>query len=91
MGRMRLRKPIMEAVAMKCLEEGKLLNKREYDRSDNPPIRSTVILNNFGNWSRMVEIMKNEMPEWWEELNNLEDKKDPLEQLRSKSEESNDE
>jgi len=81
----------MEAVAMKCLEEGKLLNKREYDRSDNPPVRSTVILSNFGNWSRMVEIMKSEMPEWWEELNSLQDRKDPLEQLRSKSEESNDE
>lgn len=82
----------MEAVAMKMLEEGKVLNKREYDRSNNPPIRSTLVLSNFGNWSRMIEIMKNEMPEWWAEMNQLQESStDPLTELRSKSKESEDE
>lgn len=52
----------MEAVALKMLEEGKILNKHEYDNCLTTPIRSALVLNHFGSWTRLVSLIEKDMP-----------------------------
>jgi len=63
MGSLRQRSVILKAVAMKMLEEGKFLTKHEYDDCLSVPIRSALVLNSFSNWSRLITIMRAEMPD----------------------------
>ena len=58
----------MEAVAMKMLEEGKVLTQQEYDRCRTFPIRSALVLNHFGSWARLVNMLPTAFPAVWKEL-----------------------
>ena len=69
MGSLRQRGKVLEAVAMVMLEEGKVLNKREYEHIETrTPIRAGLVLNFFGSWSRMLSIMENSLPDVWAEI-----------------------
>lgn len=52
----------MEAVAMKMVEEGKFLSKHEYDSCKTVPVRSAIVLNFFGSWTRLISLIKQDMP-----------------------------
>ena len=69
MGSLRQRGKVLEAVAMVMLEEGKVLNKREYEHIETrTPIRAGLVLNFFGSWSRMLSIMESSLPDVWAEI-----------------------
>jgi hypothetical protein len=63
MSSIRMRERIMKDVGMKMLEEGKVLTKHEYDRCPGTPIRTGLILKQFGGWPRMVKLMEQTMPD----------------------------
>lgn len=88
----RKRNAIMRDIAMKFLEEGKVLSRGEYDRCGTVPVRTALIIGQFGSWARMVNLMRANMPEVFAEIeaNQMraeipeveeEAKKDPLEAL----------
>ena len=82
MSRTRQRDAVLQAVGMKMLEEGKLLDKRQYDRCTNTPIRSAEILRHFSSWTRMLNLLKADQPKIWEELEKKQGKTDdPLSKL----------
>lgn len=96
MTRIRKRNAMLQAVAMKMLEEGRPLSRREYDLCSSPPIRSAELVKNFSSWTRMVKLIKADLPEVWDELERKQVKKkaDPLAELaasRSKAATSSDE
>lgn len=69
MGSLRQRGKVLEAVAMVMLEEGKVLNMREYELMETrTPIRAGLVLNFFGSWSRMLGILENTLPDVWAEI-----------------------
>ena len=60
MGTLRQRHVVLEKVAMFMLEQGKVLSKHEYDTMKQVvPLRSGLVLNHFGSWSRMLNIIEN--------------------------------
>lgn len=78
MGSLRQRGKVLEAVAMVMLEEGKVLNKREYEQMETrTPIRAGLVLNFFGSWSRMLGIIEKNLPEVWAEINKKENPPKP--------------
>ena len=69
MGSMRQRGKVLETVALVMLEEGKVLNKKDYEQMETrTPVRAGIILNHFGSWSRMLGIMQNSLPEVWAQI-----------------------
>jgi hypothetical protein len=84
MSSIRIRKTIMDKVSMFMLEKGKILSKREYERTVGTPVRLASIRRHFGDYQRMVYLMRENMPEWAKEINSLENKvEDPLAALKS--------
>jgi hypothetical protein len=79
MGSLRKRYAILNAVAMKMLEEGKYLTKHEYDNCLSVPIRSALILNHFNNWGRLIAIIKTDLPEVAAQIEN---KSKPIEPVK---------
>ena len=69
MGSLRQRGKVLEAVGMVMLEEGRVLNKREYEKMEaRAPVRIGNVLNHFGSWSRMLGILENTLPDVWAEI-----------------------
>ena len=69
MGSLRQRGKVLEAVGMIMLEEGRVLNKREYEKMEaRTPVRIGNVLNHFGSWSRMLGILENTLPDVWAEI-----------------------
>lgn len=69
MGSLRQRGKVLEAVGMVMLEEGKVLDKREYEKMETrTPVRIGNVLNHFGSWSRMLGILENTLPDVWAEI-----------------------
>ena len=69
MGSIRQRGKVLEAVGMVMLEEGRVLDKREYQVMETrTPVRTGIILNHFGSWSRMLGILENVLPDVWAEI-----------------------
>jgi len=79
---LRKRNAILQSVGMKMLEEGRILNKREYEACGSVPVRSRIILSHFGSWSRLINLMRSSMPDLWRQIE-LEKNKviDPLKAL----------
>ena len=80
----RRRNSILSAVGMKMAEEGKSLTKREYDRCKSVPIRSSVVLNHFGSWSRFINILQTTQPQLWAEITNYTKEVVPTRDLKTK-------
>jgi|TARA_R110002126_G_scaffold186653_1_gene335292 hypothetical protein len=69
MGSMRQRGSVLEAVSMVMLEEGKVLSKHDYEHmKTRTPVRAGIVLNHFGSWSRMLNIMETNLPEVWSQI-----------------------
>jgi hypothetical protein len=69
MGSMRQRGSVLEAVSMVMLEEGKVLSKHDYEHmKTRTPVRAGIVLNHFGSWSRMLNIMETNLPEVWAQI-----------------------
>jgi len=68
MGSLRQRGKVLEAVAMVMLEQGKVLSKHEYEQVGNVPIRAGLAMNFFGSWSRMLDLIENNLPDAWAEI-----------------------
>ncbi len=69
MGSIRQRGKVLEAVGMVMLEEGRVLDKREYQQMETrTPVRTGIVLNHFGSWSRMLGILENTLPDVWSEI-----------------------
>jgi hypothetical protein len=69
MGSMRQRGSVLEAVSMVMLEEGKVLSKYDYEHmKTRTPVRAGIVLNHFGSWSRMLNIMETNLPEVWSQI-----------------------
>lgn len=69
MGTLRQRHIVLEKVAMFMLEQGKVLSKHEYDTLKHEvPLRSGLVLNHFGSWSRMLGIIQDTLPDVWAEI-----------------------
>ena len=69
MGSMRQRGSVLEAVSMVMLEEGKVLTKHDYEHmKTRTPVRAGIVLNHFGSWSRMLNIMETNLPEVWSQI-----------------------
>ena len=69
MGSMRQRGKVLEAVSMVMLEEGKVLSKHDYEHmKTRTPVRAGIVLNHFGSWSRMLNIMETNLPEVWSQI-----------------------
>ena len=69
MGSSRQRNIALEAISMVMLEEGKILNKHEYEHiKTRTLIRAGTVLNLFGTWSRMLGIIETSFPEVWAEI-----------------------
>ena len=69
MASLRQRGKVLEAVGMTMLEEGRVLNKREYEKMQSrTPVRIGNVLNHFGSWSRMLGILENTLPDVWAEI-----------------------
>ncbi len=86
----RKKRSIMDAIAIKMLEERRLLTKHDYNRCSNLPVRSSIVVKQFGSWPRLIAIMQRSMPDFWVELQSIiiQDKKvnfvqDPLKRLAS--------
>ena len=69
MARVRARMAVLQDIAMHMLEVGHVMTRKEWETDSNSPIRIGLIFNLFGNWPRMIGILKNEMPEAWEQIN----------------------
>jgi len=66
---MRQRGSVLEAVSMVMLEEGKVLSKHDYEHmKTRTPVRAGIVLNHFGSWSRMLNIMETNLPEVWSQI-----------------------
>ena len=66
MASLRQRGKVLEAVGMTMLEEGRVLNKREYEKMQSrTPVRIGNVLNHFGSWSRMLGVLENPLPDVW--------------------------
>ena len=84
----RKREAIMRDIGMKMLEEGKILSKGQYDRCARVPVRSALVLKQFGSWARMVNIMEATMPDLFEEIRLIPqevEEFDPLEALANRT------
>jgi hypothetical protein len=95
MARARARTAVLQDIAMHMLEVGHVMTKHNWEQDTKAPIRVGLILNLFGNWSRMLGILENEMPDAWKQINTPKEapkpkidpkpkaapKKDPLESL----------
>ena len=69
MGSMRQRGSVLEAVSMVMLEEGRVLTKHDYEHmKTRTPVRAGIVLNHFGSWSRMLNIMETNLPEVWAQI-----------------------
>jgi hypothetical protein len=69
MGSMRQRGSVLEAVSMVMLEEGRVLSKHDYEHmKTRTPVRAGIVLNHFGSWSRMLNIMETNLPEVWSQI-----------------------
>jgi hypothetical protein len=69
MGSMRQRGSVLEAVSMVMLEEGRVLTKHDYEHmKTRTPVRAGIVLNHFGSWSRMLNIMETNLPEVWSQI-----------------------
>ena len=69
MGSLRQRGKVLEAVGMVMLEEGRILDKREYQQMETrTPVRTGIVLNHFGSWSRMLGMLENTLPDVWAEI-----------------------
>lgn len=78
MGTLRQRHVVLEKVAMFMLEQGKVLSKHEYDTMKQVvPLRSGLVLNHFGSWSRMLNIIENNLPDVWAEIKKKENPPPP--------------
>lgn len=64
----RRKEAIMRDIGMKMLEEGQILSKGQYDRCQPVPVRSALVIKQFGSWARMVNIMQASMPALFEEI-----------------------
>jgi hypothetical protein len=54
---------------MVMLEEGKVLSKHDYEHmKTRTPVRAGIVLNHFGSWSRMLNIMETNLPEVWSQI-----------------------
>lgn len=85
MSRLRQRNAVLQAVAMKMLEEGRPLSKREYENCSSTPVRSADVLRHFSSWTRMLSLIESDLPEVWKELNGKKEvNKDPLAELAAK-------
>lgn len=73
MARLRVRHEILQAVAMFMLEKGKVLSKHEYDQlAQEVPLRTGMVLNHFGSWSRLLSVIENDLPDVWKEIKKAE-------------------
>lgn len=78
MGTIRQRHIVLEKVAMTMLEEGKVLTKHEYEQlGAKVAIRAGMVLNHFGSWSRMLNIIQNTLPEVWADIKRKENPPPP--------------
>jgi outer membrane biosynthesis protein TonB len=78
MGSMRQRHKVLEAVVMTMMEQGKVLSRHEYEQLGmNVQVRSGIVMNHFGSWSRLLRIIENTMPEEWEEIKRKENPPPP--------------
>ena len=69
MGSLRQRGKVLEAVGMVMLEEGRVLTRHDYERIEiRTPVRSGIVMNHFGSWSRMLSIMESSLPDVWTEI-----------------------
>ena len=69
MARLRVRAQILEQVAMFMLEQGKILTKHEYDMfGPEVPLRSGLVMNHFGAWTRLITFIENDMPDVYKQL-----------------------
>ena len=76
MASLRQRGKVLEAVGMTMLEEGRVLNKREYEKMHSrTPVRIGNVLNHFGSWSRMLGVLENTLPDVWAEIKEKENPK----------------
>ena|SRR6056300_1392514 len=69
MARARARRVVLQDIAMYMLEKGEVLSRHDWEKDDNTPIRVGLIFNYFGNWSRMLGILENELPDVWKQIN----------------------
>ena len=85
MGSIRRRDVAIRAAAMAMLEEGKVLNKREFDNITKPTgIRSGNLMNLFGSWSRLLGFIEKDHPDIWAQLQEeVEPEKQPEETKES--------
>ena len=78
MARLRVRNQILEEVGMFMLEKGKILEKHDYDQLGNGvPIRSGMVLNHFGSWSRLLQTLEGSLPAIWAEIKKAENPPPP--------------
>ena len=63
---------------MFMLEKGKVLEKHAYDELGNDvPIRSSMALNHFGSWSRLLTTLEGSFPDVWAEIKKAENPPPP--------------
>ena len=78
MARLRVRNEILKAIGMFMLEKGKVLEKHAYDELGNDvPIRSSMALNHFGSWSRLLTTLEGSFPDVWAEIKKAENPPPP--------------
>lgn len=68
MARLRVRKHVLQAVAMHMIEKGKVLSANDWKVDSDAPISLGQIQNHFSSWGRMLGCIEHDLPEAWAEI-----------------------
>ena len=73
------RKRILEILADYFIEKGEMLDKREYNKQDDRPIRATLVSRGIGSWARVPRMIERNFPDKFAEIGKLKQEVKPVE------------
>jgi hypothetical protein len=73
------RKRVLEQLADYFIEIGEILDKREYAKRDDTPIRAAVVTRTIGSWSRLDKLISYNFPEKYEKIGEIQVEEEPKE------------
>jgi hypothetical protein len=68
------RKRVLEQLTDYFIEIGEILDKREYVKRDDTPIRAAVVTRTIGSWSRLDRLISYNFPEKYEKIGKVQAK-----------------
>lgn len=70
------RKHVLEHLADYFIEIGEILDKRQYSKRKDTPIRAAIVSRTLGSWSRLDKLISYNFPEKYEKIGNIQVKEE---------------